>query len=96
MKRKSTEVHVKAADKTFVLRSCQAYGGDLKIEIHKAKCMCKREKPNKVHVDTEQHPLYENSVSYLTESQDQQCSSSVKCEPPQGEEELYIDMLPRA
>lgn len=94
MKRKSTEIHVKAEDKTFVLRSCLTYGGDLKIEVHKAKCMCARDKPSKL--ETEKQPLYENNVSYLTESQDQQCSSSVKCAPPQGEEELYIDMLPNA
>lgn len=94
LKRKSTEIHVKAADKTFVLRSCRTYGGDLKIEIHKAKCMCIREKPSKLK--SEKQPLYENSVSYLTESQDQQCSSSVNCEPPREEEELYIEMVPSA
>lgn len=58
--KETTEIYIKAADKTFVFRSCQVYGGDLKIEIHKAKCTCKREKPSKLHVETEKHLLDEN------------------------------------
>lgn len=92
LKRKSTEIKVKAADKTFVLRSCSTYGGDLKIVLHKAECMC--DQPSKQ--ETEKKSLYQNGVPYLTEFQDQQCSSSVECEPRQGEEDLYIDMLPSA
>lgn len=97
LKGKSTEIKVKAADKTFVLGSCSTYGCDFKVVLHKAECMC--DQPNKL--DIEEKSLYQNSVSYLTEpeansTKDEQCSLSVKCEPPQEEEELYIDMLPSA
>lgn len=73
------------------------YCGDTKIEIHNAKCMC--DQPSKLEIGKKSH--YHNSVPYLTEpetnpTKEQQSPSSVKCEAPRGEEELYIDMLPSA
>lgn len=97
LKSKSTEIHVKAADKNFVLGNSLTYGGDIKIEIHNAKCMC--DQPSKLEIGKKPH--YHNSVPYLTEpetssTKEQQSPSSVKCEAPRGEEESYIDMLPSA
>lgn len=69
------------------------YGGDIKIEIHNAKCMW--DQPSKLEIGKKSH--YHNIVPYLTSStKEQQSPSSVKCEAPRGEEELYIDMLPSA
>lgn len=81
----------KSCIQNFVLMSCPTNGGDFKIVLHKAQCLWVCDKPSKLK--TEKQPLYEKNVLYWTESQDRQCSSFVKCESPQEEEELYIDML---
>lgn len=73
------------------------YGGDIKIEIHNAKCMC--DHPSKLEIGKKSH--YHNSVPYLMEpetnsTKELQRPSPVKCAVPRGEEELYIDMFPSA